>query len=59
MAELATLGEGQVYLLVTPFVPGPLLDIARQQGFESFAAAAEGGAVHSYLRREGAAGKAD
>ncbi len=37
MADLATLGAEDVYALVTPFVPAPLIDLAREKGFESWA----------------------
>jgi hypothetical protein len=51
MADLATLGEGQVYELVTPFVPAPLVDLAREKGFEC-ASLSEGEAVvRTYFRR--------
>ncbi len=35
MADLAALPEGGVYQLVTPFVPAPLVDLARGKGFVS------------------------
>src|SRR5512138_3527865 len=36
MADLATLADGEVYALVTPFVPAPLVDLARGKGFDAF-----------------------
>jgi uncharacterized protein (DUF2249 family) len=36
MGDLAALEPGQVYELVTPFVPAPLIDIANGKGFEAF-----------------------
>jgi len=33
MAGLAALGDGEVFELLTPFVPGPLTDMARAHGF--------------------------
>src|SRR5690349_15119076 len=33
LADLAALGDGDVYVLVTPFVPAPLVDLARGKGF--------------------------
>jgi hypothetical protein len=53
MADLAKLGAGQVYELVTPFVPAPLLDLARGKGFEGFSVTEAPGLVRSYFRREG------
>jgi hypothetical protein len=51
MTDLAALGADGVYELVTPFVPAPLVDVARQKGFESFSAAAAPGLVRTYFRR--------
>ena len=53
MADLAKLGAGQVYELVTPFVPAPLLDLARGKGFEGVGVTEAPGLVRSYFRREG------
>jgi hypothetical protein len=39
MADLAALAEGAVYQLVTPFVPAPLVDLAKGKGFEAFSVA--------------------
>lgn len=51
MADLAALGAGEVYALVTPFVPGPLLDLARGQGFLAHAVTEEAAVVRTYFRR--------
>jgi len=53
MADLARLGDGQVYQLVTPFVPAPLLDLAREKGFASFSATEAPGLVRTFFRKEG------
>ena len=53
MADLATLGHAQVYELVTPFVPAPLLDLARGKGFASYSVTEAPGLVRSYFRKEG------
>lgn len=53
MADLAKLGDGQVYELVTPFVPAPLLDLARGKGYESYSVTEAPGLVRSYFRKEG------
>ena len=52
MADLATLGSAQVYELVTPFVPAPLLDLARGKGFASYSVTEAPGLVRSYFRKE-------
>lgn len=56
MADLASLAAGEVYLLLTPFVPAPLLDLARDKGFESYSAAEEEGLVRTWFRRASAPG---
>jgi hypothetical protein len=56
MADLAALAEGEVYVLVTPFVPAPLVDLARGKGFEAFSASEGEALVRTYFRRaDGAA----
>jgi hypothetical protein len=55
MADLAALPAGDIYLLVTPFVPAPLVDLAREKGFESFSVVEAEGVVHTWFRRSGAA----
>jgi hypothetical protein len=34
LAELEPLGEGDVFELITPFVPAPLIDIGKRKGFQ-------------------------
>jgi hypothetical protein len=52
MADLAALGDGDVYALVTPFVPEPLVDLAREKGFAAFSDAEGEAVVRTYFRRE-------
>jgi hypothetical protein len=52
MAGLAALGSGEVFELVTPFVPAPIVDMAHARGFEAFSAR-EGETVHTYFRSSG------
>ncbi len=54
MQDLAALDEGGVYELVTPFVPAPLVDLARGKGFQAWSGADEDGAVRTWFRRGGA-----
>jgi hypothetical protein len=54
MADLAALGDGDVYALVTPFVPEPLVDLAREKGFAAFSDAEGEAVVRTYFRREAA-----
>lgn len=58
MADLAALPDGEVYALVTPFVPAPLVDLARGKGFAAYSAAEGDDLVRTYFRREGAASAA-
>jgi hypothetical protein len=53
MADLAKLGDAQVLQLVTPFVPAPLLDMARGKGFQSFSVAETPGLVRTFFRKDG------
>jgi hypothetical protein len=55
MADLVALGEGEVYALVTPFVPAPLVDLARGKGFEAFSVTEGEALVRTYFRRCGEA----
>jgi DUF438 domain-containing protein len=60
MADLAALADGAAYLLLTPFVPAPLVELARGRGFESFTALGGGGLVRTWFRRDpGAPAKED
>jgi uncharacterized protein len=49
--ELAVLVPGQVYELVTPFEPAPLVEKARKKGFDTYSEVAGAGAVRTYFRR--------
>jgi Domain of unknown function (DUF1858) len=55
MADLAALGDGEIYELVTPFVPAPLVDLARGKGFASFSVHEREGLVRTYFRKAPAA----
>jgi hypothetical protein len=55
MADLATLGDAEVYELVTPFVPAPLVDLARQKGFSTYSVSEGSALVRTYFRKAGAA----
>jgi hypothetical protein len=51
MADLAAMAGDEVYELVTPFVPAPLIDLAREKGFASFTAVEAEGLVRTYFRK--------
>jgi len=52
LADLATLEDAQVYELLTPFVPAPLVDLARGKGFLSYSVVEDGGMVRTYFRKD-------
>lgn len=47
----ASLPPGGVFLLVTPFVPTPLIQRVKSQGFEAYTVEVEPGKVENYFRR--------
>lgn len=51
LADLARLGDRDVYALVTPFVPAPLVDLARAKGFQAFSVSEGAELVRTYFRR--------
>jgi hypothetical protein len=55
MADLAALPGAAVYLLITPFVPAPLVDLAREQGFVAHSVTEAEGVVRTYFQRSAAA----
>jgi hypothetical protein len=54
MQDLAALDEEGVYELITPFVPAPLVDLARGKGFLAYGAVEGENLVRTWFRREGA-----
>ena len=51
MTNLTALADGSVYELVTPFVPAPLVDLARGKGFEAYSVVCSEGLVRTFFRR--------
>jgi len=51
MADLAALADEQVHELVTPFVPAPLVDLARGKGFVSFSVVEREDLVRTYFKK--------
>ncbi len=51
MAELKKLNDGEVYELITPFVPAPLIDMAAKQGYEAWSADSGDGVIRTYFRQ--------
>lgn len=52
MKDLAALPPERVYVLITPFVPAPLMDLAANKGFESHAVPEAPDLVRTYFRRQ-------
>jgi hypothetical protein len=50
MNGLAALGDGEVYEMITPFVPAPLVEMARARGFEAYSTW-DRDVVRTYFRR--------
>jgi len=51
MTELGTLNPGEVYQLITPFVPTPMIDLVEQRGFESHTISHRPDLYHTFFRR--------
>ena len=51
MTDLAALKPDEVYVLVTPFVPAPLIDLAAQKGFAAWSSREEADTVRTYFTR--------
>jgi hypothetical protein len=51
LRELSSLSDGEMFVLITPFVPGPLIEIARSQGFQTWTKQGEKGIVETYFSK--------
>jgi hypothetical protein len=51
MADLAALPEGGTYQLLTPFVPAPLVDLARGKGFVAHSVVEGDALVRTFFRK--------
>ncbi len=49
--ELKTLKEGEVYLLITPFLPAPLIKIFEEKGYETYSATINRNHVQTFIRK--------
>ena len=49
--EILTLTENEIYLLITPFLPGPLIDIVKEKGFTTFSENKSAAEVHTFITR--------
>lgn len=50
--EILTLNEDELYLLVTPFFPGPLVDIIKDKGFESYSLTKSADEIHTFIKKK-------
>jgi hypothetical protein len=48
--EILTLKENEIYLLITSFLPGPLIDIVKEKGFEVFSENKSAEEVYTYIK---------
>jgi hypothetical protein len=53
MKEIQILGDNEVYLLVTNFIPAPLIALVEQRGFEAYVDPMPGGTYGTYIRKGG------
>ncbi|HNS96234.1 MAG TPA: DUF1858 domain-containing protein [Polyangiaceae bacterium] len=51
LSALNQLAPGQVYLLITPFVPAPLVDMAEKKGYATYSDVRGDELVHTFFRR--------
>lgn len=49
MKDLADLREGEIYELITPFLPAPLIDTAKGKGYRSWSKKEKSGTVKTYF----------
>ena len=49
--EILTLENDQLYLLITPFLPGPLIDIVEEKGFETFSKNVSENEVQTFIKK--------
>ena len=49
--EILTLEGNEIYLLITPFLPGPLIDIVKEKGFETYSKTLSVNEVHTFIKK--------
>ncbi len=50
--EILTLEDNELYLLITPFLPGPLIDIVKEKGFDTFSITKSNNEVHTFIKHK-------
>jgi len=48
--EISTLNDNELYLLITPFLPGPLINVVKEQGFKVYSMGKTMGEVYTYIK---------
>jgi hypothetical protein len=51
MQDLSALAEGKLYILITPFVPIPLIEMAAQKGYAGWTKEEAKGVLKTYFRK--------
>lgn len=51
LKELKELSAGSIYLLITPFLPAPLLDLVKKQGHQVWSRKNDEGLNENYIRK--------
>ena len=49
--EILTLENDELYLLITPFLPGPLIDIVKEKGFNTYTITKSVSEVHTFIKK--------
>lgn len=49
--EILQLNDGEIYLLISPFIPAPLLKIVEEKGFTTFSERKGGNIVYNYIKK--------
>jgi len=52
MKDLSQLQEDQLYALITPFVPAPLIDTARKKGYAAWTKQGEKNYIETYFKKK-------
>lgn len=48
--ETKELKRDEIYLLITPFLPGPLIDIVKEKGFLTYSENVSADEIHTYIK---------
>ena len=51
MEETKGLGKGEIYEMITPFTPVPLIEKVKAMGFESFSMEENPSEIHTYFQK--------